>query len=206
MSSLEQIKQAKMKIFTYIVGDILKTIKGGALMGAFIQSFCLVDYLSAIAKLADNDSINENYIKLIEKYLDQYDAEKIYAIRCGLVHTYGQSDRMKKSNLSGYSFQHKNPENHRRYENNVYWLNLSNFVFDIIKAAFQFFHELEQKEEDVLSEYAERANTIISVVGPLGISLSSNYGNIDTILSCMDAQGISWNILENELYKLCLTK
>lgn len=206
MTNLEEIKFAKMKIFNYVIGDILKSIKGGALMGAFIQCFCLIDYLSAIAKLANNESNNENYKKFIEKYLKEYDSEKLYAIRCGLIHTYGQSERMKSAKLDGYFFQHKNPENHRKYENNIYWLNLSNFVFDLIKATFIFFRDLEDKKEESLYEFKERAKNIISVFGPSGISVASNFGNIDPILSCLDVKKINWSILENEIYKLCLTK
>ena len=206
MSNLEEIKLAKMKIFSYVIGDILKTIKGGALMGAFVQCFCLIDYLSAIARLANNNKQNENYKKFIEQYLSEYDSEKLYAIRCGLVHTYGQSERMKNAKLDGYRFQHKNPENHRKYKNNIYCLNLSNFVFDIIKAAFQFFQELKQKSDDELYDYKNRAEGIISVFASSKISYCENYGSIDPILSCMDAKKINWSILENEIYKLCLTK
>jgi hypothetical protein len=206
MSNVEEIKSAEMKIFSYVIGDILKTIKGGALMGAFIQTFCLIDYLAAIARLANNNQNAANYKEFIEKYLRGYDPEKLYAIRCGLVHTYGQSERMKKAKLDGYIFQHKNPENHKKYMDNVYRLNLSNFVFDIIKATFQFFSELKQKQESELYEYKERAKNIISIFGPLGISYSLNYGNIDSILSCMDSLDVDWKILENEIYKLCLTK
>jgi len=206
MKNLEEIKLAKMKIFNYVVGDILKSIKGGALMGAFIQCFCLIDYLSNIARLAGNDSNAGNYKNFVRTYFPGYDPEKLYAIRCGLIHTYGQSERMKEAELDGYAFQHKNPENHRKYENNIYWLNLSNFVFDVIKATFEFFKELEQKREDELYEYKERAKNIVSVFDPSRILVSPNYGHIDPILSCMDSENIDWKILENEIYKLCLEK
>ena len=207
MTDLELIRIAKMKIFNYVIGDILKTIKGGALMGAFVQSFCLIDYLSAIARLANNDAIGDNYEKFVESYLPDYDQKKLYAIRCGLVHTYGQSRRMEEADLKGYKFQHKNPENHRKYEDKIYWLNLSNFVFDVIKVTHLFFLEIEQKVEAGADlPEIERANNIISVWGPLGMIVSPNFGMIDPILSCLDSTSITWAILENEIYKLCLEK
>jgi len=119
MTDLEQINIAKMKIFTYVIGDILKSISGGALMGAFIQSFCLIDYLSAIARLTNNDAIGDNYEKFVECYFKDYDQKKLYAIRCGLVHTYGQSRSMESADLDGYTFQHKNPANHRKYDKRI---------------------------------------------------------------------------------------
>jgi|SRR3989304_7857347 len=207
MTDLEQINIAKMKIFTYVIGDILKSISGGALMGAFIQSFCLIDYLSAIARLTNNDAIGDNYEKFVECYFKDYDQKKLYAIRCGLVHTYGQSRSMESADLDGYTFQHKNPANHRKYDKRIYWLNLSNFIFDVIIATHNLFSGFEQKANkgEKIPEI-ERANKIILVWGPLGAVVSYNYGMIDPILSCLDSTNITWAILENEVYKLCLEK
>jgi len=205
MTNLQKIELSRRKIFTYVVGDIFRTLRGGALMGTFVQSFCLLDYLSAIGNFAGNEKNNENYKEFIGKYLSSYSPDKLYAIRCGLIHTYGQSKRMLEAKLSGYSFQHKNPENHLKYENNVYWLNLSNFLFDIIKSAFIFFKDLEKINENDLFDFAERAKNIISVRDESGIRVNANYGSIDNILSPMDMNNINWTIVENDIYKLCLS-
>ncbi len=83
MTNLQLIIIAKLKIFTYVVGDIIRSIKGSALMGAFIQCFCLVDYLSYIAKLANNEVNNENYIAFINKYLSQSNAILLFSYDAG---------------------------------------------------------------------------------------------------------------------------
>jgi hypothetical protein len=206
LSNKDHIFIAKMKIFHNVVGDIIRSIKGGALMGAYVQCFCLIDYLSAIAQLANNDQIGPNYEQFITKYLSSYDAKKLYAIRCALVHTYGQASRMKDADLEGYLFRHKDPSINRLYKEKVYYLNLSNFLFDIIKGTYEFFTELETKSESDLTDYVKRAINIISVFGHWGLVLPWHYGYVDSILSVLDLIEPDWKILENEIYKLCLSK
>ena len=206
MTELQKIELAKIKIFSYVVGDIIKTIRGGALMGAFVQCFCLIDYLAAIGREANNDKISDNYEKFIENHLNYYDPKKLYAVRCGLIHTYGPSNSMKDADLDGYAFQHKNPRIHNKYYERIYYLNLSNFLFDIIKTTYDFFNKIEKVPERDLSEYCRRMEVVLVVFNPFGIVANLNFGSIDPVLSCMDCENINWSILENEIYKLCLTK
>ena len=123
-----------------------------------------------------------------------------------LLHTYGTSRIMKDANLNGYSFTHKNPQANKIYLNGVYHLNLSNFIFDLIKGTYIYFTNLENKPEQELKEYVERSKEFLTVFGPLGEQYFTNYGAIDLILSCLDSKDINWSILENEIYKLCLSK
>ena len=188
MNDLKEIKINKMKIFSYVVDNILRTIRGRAYLGAFIQSFCFIDYLATIGRFAKNDKIGDNYIEFVKKYLDKYAPKKLYAIRCALIHTFGMAKAMTSANLNGYRFTHKNPENHLKLDRGVYFLNLSNFVFDIIKACYIFFSDLENKNEMDLREYNNRARNLISVFGPSGVSIISNYGGIDSALTCVKVQ------------------
>lgn len=206
-SNLQKIVIIKFKFFNYTIGDILRAIKGSSLMGAWILSFCAVDYLAHIACITNNiDDIKNNYIEFIKKYMPEYDSDKIYAIRCALVHTYGLSRIMSAAQLAGYSFTHKNPERNRLYLNKIYHLNLSNFVFDLIKASIIFFVESESLPVDQLNNYAARSKDFLTVHGPLGEQYFTNFGNIDFILSSLDSKNINWAILENDIYKLCLSK
>ena len=196
-----------MKLFGYAIGDIIRATRGGSLVGAFIQCFCFLGYMSEIAhilKIGEQARDNVLYKNFIEKYLPQYDNEKLYAIRCALVHTYGYSDSMNKAKLSGYSFQHKNPESHRIYADNIYCLNLCNFIFDIIKSTHTFFDEVEGKSEDDLFDYRQRIKATLTVSMGNEIRISMNYAMVDSILSCMDSEEIDWKLLEDNIYQLCL--
>jgi len=207
MTNLDFVKQTKMKLFGYAIGDIIRATRGGSLMGAFVQSFCFVGYLAEIANLVKADKKSKDnviYENFIEKYLPKYDAKKIYAIRCALVHTYGYSNSMNGSKLEGYSFTHKNPERHGLCVDNIYHLNLSNFIFDIIKSSYCFFNELEQKSEDELFDYIQRIKAMLTVNNGPNVIIPENYGLIDTVLSPMDSIDIDWRLLENNIYQLCL--
>jgi len=207
MSNLEFIKQTKMKLFGYAIGDIIRATRGNSLMGSFVQCFCFVGYIAEIARIIKPGEMAGDkicYKNFIEKYLSQYDSGKVYAIRCGLVHTYGYANSMNEAKITGYSFQHKNPENHRRYENNVYHLNLSNFIFDIIKATYDFFKELESKSEEDLFDYIQRIKATLTVNTETGPRISMNYAGVDSILSVMDSSNIEWKMLEDNIYQLCL--
>lgn len=207
MSNKEFIKQVRMKFFGYAIGDIIRSTRGGSLMGAFIQCFCFIGYMSEIVSIKNSEKNLKNHIlyqNFVKKYLSNYDSKKLYAIRCALVHTYGHAKAMKSAKLSGYSFQHKNPENNRKYEDNIYHLNLSNFIFDIVKASYIFFNDLEKKNEDELFDYRQRIKAMLTVNDQNGSRISSNYAEVDKILSAMDAEKIDWKIVEDNIYQLCL--
>lgn len=192
------------------IADVIRAIRGGSLVGAFILSFCIIDYLAGILEKSDNT----NYKKIIDDYFDDYNSEYMYAIRCSLVHVYGKADAMHIAGLNRFNFEHKRPEIHKQIDNIdgviVYWLNLSNFVFDVVKASYNFFTEnLENKSESELEEYVERANNIIRIFDPVTgetTSIKTNFGSIDPIFSSLDSDNVNWDFLENEIYKLCLSK
>ncbi len=213
----------KLKIFNYVVGDIFRSITGGALTGTFIQCFCLIDYLSEMIKLNEDESgekidkKSNNYKKFLKKYFKTYNSEYLYSIRCCLVHTYGVGDALEKAKLGGYQLQHKNPENHKvierreGHENPKYWLNLSDFFFDVVKVTHNFFNEFVGKPEEELVTIAKRVTGTISVtkfddVTRKPILSSLNYGNVHSALSAMDLKPINWGVVRNEIYRLCLTK
>lgn len=193
------------------IGDIIRAIRGSSLVGAFILSFCLIDYLAGIYKEANKI----NYKEIVRKYLKNYKEDYLYAIRCSLVHIYGIGDAMEDVNLDSFQFQHKNPENHRKITNVngkiTYWLNLSNFVSDIIKASYKFFADLEKKTEKELEEYIKRADKVIKIWDPSTGKIYSkpNFGSIDFLFSILDSKEVEemdWRLLENNIYKLCLEK
>ena len=206
MTNKEKIKKIKLNLFDMAIGDIIRAIRGGSLIGAFILSFCLIDYLAGIFYKAQK----RYYKVIIREYFENYDVDYMYAIRCSLVHIYGRADALGNDS---FFFQHKNPENHKRISfttngNRVYLLNLSNFVFDTIKASYNFFNDLENKSESELQEYIVRAEKIILIrnIKTGEIISKSNFSSLDSIFVSLDQKKVNWEILKNEIDKLCFSK
>ena len=184
MNNKETIRRIKLNLFDMAVGDIIRAIRGGSLVGAFILSFCLVDYLAGIYR----KNTAGYYKKIVHRYLKKYKTGYVWAIRCSLIHVYGTGDAMKEEKLDGFQLQHKNPENHLRVDDidgkKIYWLNLSNFVYDVIKATFEFFHEIENKPACMITAFIERAKKIILIRNLLTKEIYSkpNFSSIDILI------------------------
>ncbi len=213
----EIINQTRLKIFNYAIDQILKTTKGRAYTGAFIQCFCLIDYLSEMVKLnRDSKKVkgSNHYKEFLSKYFKTYNKGYLWAIRCCLVHSFGTGTAMEDEGLGGYKLQHINPENHNKIETKLpgdkptYWLNLSDFVFDIIKVTFTFFSDLEKASSKDLNLFINKVERIISVMDVESGETIMPYENrkINPILYCLDfkidPKDIKWDILKEEILKL----
>ena len=211
------IDQTRLKIFNYVIDQILKTIKGSAYTGAFIQCFCLIDYLSEMVKLnRGNNKVkgSNHYKEFLAKYFKTYNKGYLWAIRCCLVHSFGTGTAMEDEGLGGYMLQHINPENHKKIITKIpgdkptYWLNLSNFVFDTIKATFAFFSDLEKAPLEEQGFFIKRVERIISVIDTeTGMEVMPyKNGKINPILYCLDfkknPKHIKWDILKEEILKI----
>ncbi|MHB8276479.1 MAG: hypothetical protein ACYDIA_02340 [Candidatus Humimicrobiaceae bacterium] len=208
-----KITQAKWKLFNYAFGDILRAINGRSLMGSFILSFCFIDYLAYIVSINPRDQ-RVTYTDFVRQpyFSGGYDPEKLYAIRCALVHTYGESLNTKAIDLK-YTFTHEEPKNNNKIINGSYVLNLSNFVFDILKSSYNFFEKLlREKNESELEEFSSRSSEIINVYDhKKNITYKKSFGEINTILSPLDRldcgkidPDIAWNLVFEGINNLCL--
>ena len=137
----------KFDFFDTAVADIFRAIDGGSTMGAFILSFCCIDYMGA-AFDPRNKSTRKDFKKFVREYMGAINSKyqslenEIYAIRNSLVHTYGQSEATDDLNISP-SFSHLHPEYHlqiqREDDRNVMGLNLPEFVGELVAAVEMFF-------------------------------------------------------------------
>lgn len=204
MDNKNKIVEVRWKLFDYAFGDILRAIKGRSLMGAFILSFCYIDYLAYIAYQNPRNS-GEFYKKFIEDYFkeEKYDGERLYAIRCSLVHTYGESNRSRGLQLK-FSLSHKLPNLHNQTKENNYFLNLSNFIFDILKSSYNFFEELEKKSENELLEFVNRSSEIINVYSSIGTTFKKAFKEISYILEPLDNKIIDWSLVKRNINELVL--
>lgn len=204
MDFKNRLENIKLQLFNCSVGDIFKCIDGNALIAAFLQCFCIIDYMAYIRNKLSNEKSAANYKQFVKDFLKKYDSEQLYAIRCALVHTYGHADAMEKAKLIGYSFTHKNPERHLIYENFVLRLNLSDFSYDIVSAVWNCFEEIKEKSDDLFYPIT-RGERLIKIFDPEGrIKIKENFGQIHSCLSPLDLK--NWGEFRQKVYDLCLSK
>ena len=210
MSNKSKIDEAKWKLFNYAILDIIKSIRGRAFIGSFIQCSCFIDYLTYIA-LGNNGNLT-SYTTFVKNYLNissnySYNPTFLWGLRNALVHTYGESSITRTNNIK-YSLTHATPDYHNEFDNtnNAYSLNLSNFVLDIIKVTIFLFDNLSNKNEFDLNDNVKRTDELISVYDLLGVIYKKPFKNIDKIFSPLDKKIIDWKKIENNIFKICLGK
>ena len=85
----------KHRFYSTVIADILKAIQGGSYGGAFVLTFCCIDYMSFAMQPNKEKNTSGDFKAFIRKYLVpinekylEYESQ-LYAFRCSLVHTYG---------------------------------------------------------------------------------------------------------------------
>lgn len=138
----------KYSFFDMSIADIFRAIRGGSLLGAFTQSMCSIDAMAYLYNALPDNTNRENYEEWVKVFIvplnKDCDPQILYAIRCGLVHTYGYSERMKKVRMRGVQYTHNNPKLHwNQKEPGVYILNLESLIAEVTIAASKFFQKLK---------------------------------------------------------------
>jgi len=140
----------KRLFFATAIADILRAIQGNCLVGAFTLSLCCIDYLMYLENLPQQGvNHEEDFTNFVDRYLrmidQRYDGQRIYALRCALVHTYGRAKAMEDV-IDGFFLIHGNPQYHLQdndnpIQPNIIRLNLENFVTDVIWSAHQLWKD-----------------------------------------------------------------
>jgi hypothetical protein len=150
----------KYQFYSTVIADILKAIEGGSFGGAFILSFCCIDYmgnpLAQGAGKAKNDK--NDYKNFITDYLSEVNSkysnltEQLYAIRCSLVHTYGESDATRTLEIIPQFLFGDLLSNHLWFDTaeNKLHISLSDFISDLILAIHLFFMRISKAKIDWL--------------------------------------------------------
>lgn len=86
------------RIIDWAVGDIKRCCRmrkdgscndKGALVGAFVLWCCAIDYFGGLyTGFTSARTTKSRIINFIDKYMDKYDAEKVYDLRWSLIHFY----------------------------------------------------------------------------------------------------------------------
>ena len=143
----KDLSELKCNFFNTAVADIYRAIDGGSFVGAFILSFCLIDYMTWIEFGEKKNGFNRWIIKRLlplNIFYEQKD-EELYSVRNGLVHSYGPSRDILKQKFAGYQLMQCSPELHLQKVNNaVMKICLYSLLTEIVFAVHQTFEDLIQ--------------------------------------------------------------
>jgi hypothetical protein len=194
--------------FDTAIADIYRAIRGGSLLGAFVQSMCTIDAMAYLGNLAPEKATRANFEKWVQDWMVPLDRDcrpdVLYALRCGLVHTYGYADRMEKLGIKGFSYVHDCPDLHWVQSSpDVYVMNLESHVAEVTVGAWYFFeslHDTYGKGPEQTNSVIERAQKLIYVQSRISVSLQPDgkviviplvrtqrqFGRMDGALACLD--------------------
>lgn len=196
--------------FDTAIADIFRAIRGGSLMGAFTQSMCAIDAMAYLRNALPGKGSRLNFMKWTEDWIvplnNNCRPDVLYALRCGLVHTYGYADAMRKCGIQGFSYVHNQSNLHwLQSQPNTYSVNLDSHIAEVTVAAFTFFDNLSSictKDAVWANDVATRIQNLIYVQGyfqfrvdstgrtiilPV-IRTQSRFANMDAALAPLDEQ------------------
>ena len=143
----------KVDFYTATIRNILNCCAVGMYMPALILSLCCIDYIGI--PLSENKT---NTNKTFKRFLNEFMAlsnpiyknpeiqEIIYAIRCSLIHSFGEADALKKLNIqpefevgNNCSKKHLIVFNNSDKKCNCIKLSIFDFISETICGVEQFF-------------------------------------------------------------------
>ena len=179
----------RKSFFDTAVADILRAMDGRSLVGSFILTVCLIEYMAYIS--VDNDNVGrpeyESFVHDNLCTLNNYHPEWIRSLRNALAHTYGKSYKMKEGEekrqkgelgpyetekgKKGYRLTHLMPTLHLHETSEIIVLNLESFVTDVIWATWNIFNSLQSRstEKRIIYKRLEEL-LVITVSGSAPIS------------------------------------
>ncbi len=107
----------KFDFFDTAVADVLRTIDGRSLMGAFILSFCCIDYMGMAIDPGKDKNTSREFKAFVTDYMGEVQAKykdlagHIWATRNSLIHVYGTSKATKDLRI-GTMFCQDCPNSH----------------------------------------------------------------------------------------------
>lgn len=164
-------------------------------------------------EIQQKHTVGKTYKNWIRKWFKKAGVAKppefaLYAIRCSLVHTYGESSDFKREGIKGYELDSGNPDVHftkKDRENSskpITVLNLETFVSQFIVAAFYFFDELKEldgNEKDVLLKRLSPLIYVLEDGSHNHIEAPKEYKKMHSALSSLDSGKIDQKVIESAI-------
>ena len=218
---VEDVNSLKLDFYHGVVSEILGTLDCGFSMSSMILACCCIDYvslpLSSTFKNTRTDfkTFIATYLSAAnDRYLNATIQDSIYAIRCSLVHTYGDSDAADKLNLKPI-FQIESFPNHletHKDDNGIerFYISVPHFIAEVITGVEKYFRECTDKTK--LEEWYKK---LIIMNGIQGVFLKLGYlsngrkiihSQIHPFIACFDSKITDYKELCNLISKAYLQK
>ena len=203
MNFIDDSKSISLKVDFYcaIIRDILNDCVIGSHISALILSMCCIDYMDI--PLSGNKKNTCAEFKLFlgdymshsnNNYKDVSVQDSIWAIRCSLVHTFGDSIKTNNLNIKPRLEYGNNLERqHLRIFNDdngsKFIISISQFVSEVIAGVEKFFRE--NTDHDLFIEWYKKLIIISGFSGAINkLSCIKDdiiiYKNIHNVLSILD--------------------
>lgn len=101
----------------------------------------------------------KNWLRKTNNKYKNFD-NKLYGVRCGLVHTFGMSESLDTVDVQGFQFVHGIHADHwkeikdKSTGTRAYRLNLESFVSELVVAAYAFFDNLDERYTSLIDSEA----------------------------------------------------
>ena len=222
MKILNDPLSLKLDFYYCIIQDLLGTLDFGFHMSAMILSCCCIDYMSVPIALATSEiNTNKHFKKFISlymsasnaKYLDTELQNEIYAIRCSLVHTYGEANAITRLNITPL-FQVASFPNHLEKHkdengNEILYISIPHFIAEVVTGVEKFFRE--NSDINLLNNWYKK---LLVITGINGAFIKLGYANtkkiihsqIHPFISCFDSTITDYNVLATKISESFLRK
>ena len=198
----------KVSFYQTIIREILNSVAQGNMMSALLMGLCTIDYMSVPIALPDKNT-KKHFKKFLEDYMAQANnkyseteiQDYIYAIRCSMVHVFGDSDATNDSNIIPHFFIDRlTNDNHllkieNENDEERFFVSIPNFIGEIVAGVTEYFKQNDANMATIAPAWGKK----IYWLGGCGsvnllTSVSCNtiiYKNIHPFLTVIDEKSKS---------------
>lgn len=204
----------KYNFFSTAINDILKALQGRSLTGAFILTFCGMDYMG-LALHPGRKNTKNDFKEYVKYHMGKYDpryiqyADHLYAIRCSLVHSYGPSNAIKELDFGVFLMYYEPLRIHHllmEKENDTLklYVVLPELVSDYIFSVIDFFEENKDQDFSVWLRQLFFVTGWSSTMSRKAILDKGyfEYGEINSLLTVFDNNDEPWQQKDQLIMKL----
>ena len=158
----------KGSFYQTIIREILNSAAVGNMMSALVLGLCTIDYMSVPIALP-NKNTRKHFKKFLEDYMSKANSaysqteiqDYIYAIRCSMVHVFGDSDATESVNIipefvvDRFDNKHLIKTQNAHYEER-FRISIPNFIGEIVAGVTEYFRQNNANMATIAPEWGEK--------------------------------------------------